>query len=387
MDSVGCGHAKDAIKFDDKNNPNTLLDIDTATNGLKLPTLESLGLGYLDEYKYIKAVNASENSYVMRLNEISNGKDTLTGHWEMMGLNTQKPFKTFFENGFPKELINLIEKECGYKVIGNCAASGTEIIKELGERQLKTKDLIIYTSTDSVLQVAAHEELYGLENIYKICEKIRQITLKDEWKVGRIIARPYLGSDASNFYRTSNRHDYALNPEGETALDILKSNNLDTIAIGKIKDIFNGQGISEFSKTKNNDDGMDKTIDIACNRDFRGLCFVNLVDFDMEFGHRRDVIGYKNALEKFDSRLKELLDCLKDDDLLIITADHGNDPVAEGSDHTRENVPGLFYSKSFTKGKYLGESNSYAILASIILNNYKISNKYYDSTEIMDKFL
>ncbi len=380
LDSVGVGHAKDAAKFNDLTNPNTLLDIDKATNGLKLPNLERLGLGYLDDYKFIKKENAINKSYILRLNETSNGKDTMTGHWEMMGINTIKPFKTFFENGFPKELIEQIELKTNHKVIGNYATSGTEIIKQLGERQLKTKELIVYTSSDSVLQVAAHEDVINIDELYKICQICREITMKDEWKVGRIIARPFIGNDANSFVRTKKRHDYALSPSSKTYLDHLKENGYDVISIGKINDIFNSCGITEAYKTVSNHDGMEKTQNLAKNSDFNGLCFVNLVDFDSEYGHRRNVNGYKECLEEFDKDLGSLIQNLNENDLLVLTADHGNDPIAPGSDHTREQVPAIFYSKVFTKGTYIGESDTFALLGSTIAANFNI----YDETLLND---
>lgn len=372
MDSVGVGHGKDSDKFNDSFDSNTILNIDKNTTGLILPTLESLGLGYFDNYKFIKPIK-NPHTLIYRMNEASNGKDTMTGHWEMMGLKITKPFKTFTDTGFPKELIDELEKQTGYKTMGNKSASGTEIIKELGERQLKTHELIVYTSSDSVLQIAANEAIWPIEEQYRICSIAREITMKDEWKVGRVIARPFIGDKADNFTRTKKRHDYAVSPFAKTYLDKLCEAKLDSIAVGKIVDIFNNCGVSEFIKTAGNDDGMDKTINIAANKDFTGLCFVNLVDFDSEYGHRRNVVGYKECLEQFDKRLKELLEVLRDDDLLVITADHGNDPTQPGTDHTREQVPAIFYSKSINDaGGYFGETNNFALLGSVVADNFNL---------------
>lgn len=293
LDSVGIGHAHDAAKFDDAGT-NTLLNIDKSVKGLNLPALEALGLGYLDNYLKIKKI-PNYKGYYGRVSELSLGKDTMTGHWEIMGLNIVKPFKTFTDTGFPKKLLDEISKLSGHGIIGNVAASGTEIIKQLGEQHLRTKDLIVYTSADSVIQIAAHEDIVPIPELYKICEIARKLTLKDEWKVGRVIARPFIGTNKDNFKRTSNRHDYALSPFAETYLDILKDNNLDVISVGKISDIFNGSGITKSIKTKSNAHGVEETIKLI-KSDFKGLCFVNLVDFDSEYGHRRDPLGYGKAL-------------------------------------------------------------------------------------------
>ena len=364
MDSLGVGEMPDASRFHDQGS-NTLKHIIEKAGPINAPTLEKLGIGDFVDIGF-KKVN-HPNSYTCILKETSNGKDTMTGHWEMMGINTKKPFKTFFDNGFPKELIDELEKQTGRKVIGNYAASGTEIIKVLGEEHIKDGSLIVYTSSDSVLQIAANEAIIPVEELYKICEIARKITLKDEWKVGRIIARPFIGDKADSFVRTKNRHDYALSPSSKTYLDYIQLSGLDVISVGKIFDIFNGQGLNESNRIKSNHNGMEITTEFAKNRDFKGLCFVNLVDFDSEYGHRRNIVGYKDSLEEFDKDLGLLIKELKDDDLLIITADHGNDPTATGTDHTREQVPAIFYSKSFKVGKYNGESNTFASLGSTIV--------------------
>ena len=293
----------------------------------------------------------------------------MTGHWEMMGILTTKPFKTFTDTGFPKELIDELEEKTGRKIIGNIAASGTEIIKQLGEEQMKTGALIVYTSADSVLQIAAHESIIPLNELYKDCEIARDICMRPEYLLGRIIARPYVGDNKDNFKRTSNRHDYALSPTGTTAMNILKDAGYEVSCVGKINDIFNGAGVTRTQRTISNNDGMDKTIEEA-KKDYKGLCFVNLVEFDSEYGHRRNPIGYGKAIEDFDKKLKILLDTIKDDDLVMITADHGNDPTHTGSDHTREHVPLLCYSKSIVDGRQLNERNTFADIGATILENF-----------------
>lgn len=364
LDSVGIGEAKDASKFGDTGS-NTLGHIIEKTN-VNLKNLNELGLSNLlkNELKNTKA-------YYTVANEISNGKDTLTGHLEMMGIKTEIPFKTFTNTGFPEELINQLEKECDRKVIGNCNASGTEIIERLGKEHIETGNIIVYTSADSVLQIAAHEEIIPLKELYKICEIARKITLKEEYKVGRVIARPFVGTPG-NFIRTSNRHDYALDPSDKTVLDNLKENGYDVISIGKIADIFNNNGITESIKTKDNMDGVDKILEVI-KKDFNGLCFANLNDFDSKYGHRRDVIGYKDALLDFDNRLPEIINSLKDEDLLIITADHGNDPTFKGTDHTREKVPVYIYNKQFKETKKLDELNTFADIGFSIADNFNIT--------------
>jgi phosphopentomutase len=297
----------------------------------------------------------------------------MTGHWEMMGIYTEKPFQTFTDTGFPPELISELEKRTGHKIIGNYSASGTEILKELGEEQMRDNSLIVYTSADSVLQIAAHEEVTGVPELYRCCEIARELCMKPEWMVGRIIARPFIGTNASNFKRTPNRHDLTLKPEKPTMMNVLQDNGFMTTCIGKIGDIFDQYGVVKTEKTISNEDGMDKTIRQAKEFDFTGLCFVNLVEFDSEYGHRRDVPGYAQAIERFDIRLKELIGVLKEDDLLIVTADHGNDPTWPGTDHTRERVPLLMYSKSFTNGRYIEERSSFADMGATVLKNFKLN--------------
>ena len=365
LDSVGIGQAKDAFLFNDLE-ANTLLHTLISTNGT-LPNLERMGL--LDLIKKSKD-NLKRDSYHMKASCISAGKDTLTGHLEMMGIKTEKPLKTFTETGFPKELIKELEDKTGRKVIGNISASGTAIIEQLGEEHIKTGSIIVYTSADSVLQIAAHEEVIPLQELYKICEIAREITLKDEWKVGRIIARPFIGTPG-NFIRTSNRHDYALDPPGKTILDELKETSLAVIAIGKISDIFNNRGITKSIKTKDNLDGIEK-IKNTMQEDFTGLCFANLNDFDSKYGHRRDPIGYMKALKEVDDNINSLKDNLNMDDLLIITADHGNDPTFKGTDHTREMTPVLVYNKNFKTPSLLEDLETFADIGSTIAENFNI---------------
>lgn len=376
LDSVGIGAAKDADKFHDEGT-NTFGHTVEKTH-VELPNFEKLGY-----FNILNHSNEPTISYYTKAEEISNGKDTLTGHLEMMGVVTEKPFKTFLETGFPDELIREIEQISGRKVIGNKAASGTEIIKELGEEQIKTGALIVYTSADSVLQIAAHEDIIPLDELYSICEKVRKITMKEEWKVGRIIARPYIG-EPGNFTRTPNRHDYALNPAHETVLDYLKQNQYSVIAIGKISDIFNNCGITESTKTKDNLDGINQ-IKETIQRDFKGLCFANLNDYDSKYGHRRDVEGYAKALKEFDDHLPEIISLLKEDDLLMITADHGNDPTFRGTDHTRENTPVIFYSKKLNNPSRLPILKTFSDIGATIADNFSVQTPNGES--VLDKLI
>lgn len=365
MDSVGIGEAPDAAAFGDVG-ADTLGNI-ARTAGLNVPELEKLGLGHIADIKQIKPI---ENyiGYNTKLEEISVGKDTMTGHWEIMGLHIDTPFRVFPE-GFPSDLIEKIETFSNRKIIGNKPASGTEILDEFGAHQMETGDLIVYTSADSVLQIAAHEDIIPLEELYSICEYARKITLEDPYMIGRIIARPYLG-EPGNFTRTSNRHDYALSPFNDTALDHLKDEQFDVIAIGKISDIFNNKGITDSVRTKSNMDGVDQLLNVM-KRDFTGISFLNLVDFDAIYGHRRNVEGYRDAIEDFDKRIPEILEALEEDDLLIITADHGNDPTAPGTDHTREYVPMLVYSKGMQKSGKL-QQGYFSDIAQTIVDNFEV---------------
>ena len=369
IDSLGAGEMPDAASYGDAGT-DTLGHIAANVEEFKIPNLQKLGIANLKDLAGIAPVEKTL-SYYGKLREASNGKDTMTGHWEMMGLHITTPFKTFTETGFPKELIDELSKRTGRTIIGNKSASGTEILEELAEEEIATGHMIVYTSADSVLQICGNEETFGLDELYRCCEIAREITMKDEWKVGRVIARPYVGKKKGEFKRTSNRHDYALKPYGRTALNALKDAGLDVISVGKIFDIFDGEGITESNKSKSSVHGMEQTIEIA-KRDFEGFCFVNLVDFDALWGHRRDVKGYAQELEKFDVKLGELLGELKEDDLLIITADHGNDPTHTGTDHTRERVPFLAYSPSMKEAGELEEADTFAIIGATIADNFGV---------------
>ncbi|MGB7594615.1 MAG: phosphopentomutase [Erysipelotrichaceae bacterium] len=369
MDSVGFGEMPDAAKYGDVG-ADTIGHIAQAVGGLHLPTMQKMGVGNLHAILGVDPV-AKPSGYYTKMMELSPGKDTMTGHWEIMGLNVSEPFITFTEHGFPKELLDELEARTGHKIIGNKAASGTEIMEELGERHVKTGEMIVYTSADSVLQIAANEDTFGLQELYRCCAIAREITMKPEWRVGRIIARPFKGNRAGEFKRTYNRHDYALQPFAPTVLDTLKDAGFDVLAVGKINDIFDGSGITSTVKTKSNEDGMDKTIEIA-QKDFHGLCFVNLVDFDALWGHRRNPQGYANDLNAFDVQLATLLEYLTEDDLLILTADHGNDPVAPGTDHTREMVPLIFYNKAFKDSGLLPVTDTFAYLGATIAENFGV---------------
>ena len=369
IDSLGAGAMPDAAEYGDTGT-DTLGHISESVDSLVIPNLQKLGMANLHPLKQVEAV-AKPLAHYGKLREASIGKDTMTGHWEMMGLHITKPFKTFTDTGFPPELIAELEKRTGHKVIGNKAASGTAILDELAEEEIATGHMIVYTSADSVLQICGNEETFGLEELYRCCEIAREITMKDEWKVGRIIARPYVGKKKGEFKRTSNRHDYALKPYGRTALNALKDKGYDVISVGKIADIFDGEGITEANKSKSSVHGMEQTIEIA-QKDFTGLCFVNLVDFDALWGHRRNPEGYARELEKFDVKLGELLSLLREDDLLIITADHGNDPTHTGTDHTREKVPFIAYSPSMKENGQLPESDTFAIIGATIADNFGV---------------
>ena len=370
LDSVGIGAARDAAAFGDAG-ADTLGHISLNVPGMKIPHLQSLGIANVHRLPHVRA---AENTlgYYARLREASNGKDTMTGHWEMMGLHITTPFKTFTETGFPKELIDELSRRTGRVIIGNKSASGTAILDELGEEEIATGHMIVYTSADSVLQICGNEETFGLEELYRCCEIARELTMRDEWKVGRVIARPYVGRKKGEFRRTSNRHDYALKPYGATVLNALKEAGYDVISVGKIADIFDSEGITESNKSKSSVHGMEQTIELA-GRDFAGLCFVNLVDFDAQWGHRRNVQGYAEELERFDVKLGQLLPLLRDDDLLILTADHGNDPTFRGTDHTREDVPFLAYSPSMQGHGALSDCDTFAVIGATIADNFGVA--------------
>ena len=369
LDSLGIGAMPDAARFADEG-ADTFGHILEKTKTLNIPNLRRLGFLNLKCGGDMKGVESPEGRF-MRMREASNGKDTMTGHWEMMGIKTEKPFRTFTEHGFPAELIKELEKQCGKKVIGNKSASGTEIIEELGEEEIRTGSMIVYTSADSVMQICGNEETFDLEELYRCCETARRITMKDEWRVGRVIARPYIGMKKGEFKRTSNRRDYALKPPAPTVLNALKDAGNDVIGVGKIHDIFCGEGITKTYHSESSVHGMEQTIDV-CKEEFTGLCFVNLVDFDALWGHRRNVEGYGKEIEKFDEKLGVLLECLSQDDLLILTADHGNDPTYKGTDHTREYVPFLAYSQRMQAGGPLPEAETFAVIGATVAENFGV---------------
>lgn len=369
MDSLGVGAMDDSPEFGDVD-VNTLGHISCSVDSFHIPNLQKMGMANLTPLKQVKPVGKSLG-YYGKLNEKSRSKDTMTGHWEMMGLEVTKPFKTFTEHGFPPELILELEKRTGHKVIGNKSISGTEILDELGEEEIATGHMIVYTSADSVMQICGNEETFDLTELYRCCEIAREITMKDEWRVGRVIARPYVGKKRGEFRRTSNRHDYALKPLGKTTLNALQDAGLDVISVGKIRDIFSGEGITESYKSKSSVHGMEQTIELV-QKDFHGLCFTNLVDFDALWGHRRNPQGYAQEIERFDGNLGKLLSLLKKDDLLIITADHGNDPTYKGTDHTREKVPFLAYSPSMRGNGEISESDTFAVIGASVADNFGV---------------
>ena len=369
IDSLGAGEMPDASSYGDAGT-DTLGHIAANVEAFKIPNLQKLGIANLKDLAGIAPVE-KPLAYYGKLREASNGKDTMTGHWEMMGLHITTPFKTFTETGFPKELIDELEKRCGKRVIGNKSASGTEIIEELGEEEINTGAMIVYTSADSVMQICGNEETFDLANLYRCCEIARELTMKDEWRVGRVIARPYVGKKKGEFKRTSNRHDYALKPTGRTALNALKDAGLDVIGVGKINDIFCGEGITQTYHSDSSVHGMQQTIEI-CKEDFHGLCFVNLVDFDALWGHRRNPEGYGREIEKFDSGLGTLMNELREDDLLILTADHGNDPTYTGTDHTREYVPFIAYSKKMKETGAIENQDTFAVIGASVAENFGV---------------
>ena len=369
LDSLGIGAVEDSPEYGDVG-VDTLGHIAREVPGLKIPNLKKLGMVNLHPLEGMEPAEHPLGRY-MRLKERSRGKDTMTGHWEMMGLLVTTPFQTFTSHGFPKELIDELEKRTGRKIIGTKSASGTEILDELAEEEIREGHLIVYTSADSVLQICGNEETMGLDNLYHYCEIARELTLRDEWKVGRVIARPYTGMKKGEFRRTSNRHDYALKPYGRTALNALKDAGYDVVSIGKIYDIFDGEGLTQSNHSNSSVHGMEQTIQYA-KTDFNGLCFVNLVDFDALWGHRRNPEGYGRELERFDEKLGELLPLLGEDDLLILTADHGNDPTYTGTDHTREQVPFIAYSPSMEGGKDLGSADTFAVIGATVADNFGV---------------
>ena len=370
IDSMGIGDGPDAADFGDSG-ADTLGHIAETVGTFLIPKLVSMGIA---DIKPLAGIRPSGRplGYACRMTEKSNGKDTMTGHWEMMGVHTTKPFVTFTDTGFPPELIKLLEEKSGRRVVCNASSSGTVVLDQYAEDEIYNNKMIVYTSADSVLQICGNEETFGLQNLYDICEYAREITMRDEWRVGRIIARPYVGKHRGEFVRTANRHDLALSPTNPTALDALKEAGFDVLSVGKISDIFNTCGITEGVKSKSSVHGMEQTID-ACRRDdWKGVCFTNLVDFDALWGHRRNVQGYAQEIVRFDVKLGELLSEMKETDLLMITADHGNDPTYTGTDHTREQVPLLMYSPSMKEGGVLPETDSFAVIGCTIAENFGV---------------
>ncbi|MEA3423114.1 MAG: phosphopentomutase [Bacillota bacterium] len=368
IDSVGIGAMPDAERFGD-------FGVDTFGNiyktfpDMKIDNLKQLGVGKIDGVDYIDYNGSIIGSYG-KMKELSNGKDTTTGHWEIAGLHIEQPFKTYPE-GFPDRVIKKFEERTGRKVLCNKPASGTVIIEEFGEEHIKTGKPIVYTSADSVFQIAAHEDIIPLDELYSMCRIARDILMGED-QVARIIARPFIG-EKGKFERTPNRRDFSLSPFGKTILDELKENKFDVIAVGKIADIFNNQGVTEDVHIVNNMDGVDQTLRYIKEKN-NGLIFTNLVDFDAKFGHRRDVEGYKNAIEKFDLRIPEMIEAMNEDDILIISADHGNDPTYKGTDHTREMVPLLVYGASIKRNFNLGIRNSFSDIAATIADYFRVNN-------------
>jgi len=383
-DSFGIGQDPTAKDYDDVG-ANTYLSIKKNKEDIKIPTLEKLGLNCLLPET---SNNCEVNNYIAKAHEKSNAKESMAGHWEMMGIIVDKPFPTFTENGFPKELIDELEKAFGRKIIGNKAASGTDILNEFGEREIKTKgkEVIVYTSNDPVLQICGNEDVIGLDELYRMCKKAREIcSSKPEWNVGRIIARPYIGKSKNKFERTSNRHDYAVPPISKTYLNYLQDSGVYVQGIGKIGDLFSMQGIDNNISTTSNLDGIRKHLELIKKPvDKKTFIFTNLVDFDAKWGHRRDIDGYTKGLEEVDPILKDILDNSTKDDLIIVTADHGNDPSFKGTDHTRELVPVLIYSKAFKKKGILEDFLSFGDIGATISNNYKIKPLPQNKSHLKD---
>ena len=380
LDSFGIGGMPDAAKFNDEGS-DTLLSISKSDN-FDIPNLAKLGLFNIDKVDCKPKYNSPKASYA-RVMEASNGKDTTIGHWEIAGVESEQALPVY-PNGFPVDLIEKYEKLTGKKVICNLPYSGTQLLDDYGEEHMKTGDLIVYTSADSVFQVAAHEEIVPIEDLYNYCQIARDI-LVGEHAVGRVIARPFVGTGKGNFTRTKNRHDYSLKPPKKTMLSYLSEAGKDVIGVGKIYDIFDGEGITEKIKTANNQEGMNIAIELA-KRDFDGLAFVNLVDFDMVYGHRNNVDGYAQAATEFDVQLKTLLDVLKEDDMLIITADHGCDPATPSTDHSRECVPLLIYGKNIKENNNLGTIKSFAHIGATVAD-YLGVNANLDADSLLNKIL
>ena len=368
LDSVGVGELPDSKDYKDEGS-DTIGNISKAVGGLRLPNMEKIGLGNIEGIQGI-VKNDSPSGAFGKCSELSKGKDTVTGHWEITGVVLEKALNTY-PNGFPEEIIKEFEKRIGTKTIGNTVASGTEIISQLGDEHVRTGYPIIYTSADSVFQIAAHEEVIPLDRLYEMCKIAREL-LVDDIAVGRVIARPFVGKSGS-YTRTSNRHDYALDPFNKTVLDYIKESGSNVMAVGKIEDIFNKRGVTEAAHTKNNMDGVDKTIEFMKNGK-NGLIFTNLVDFDMHYGHRNDYQGYAKALVDFDNRLPEIVDNMNENDVLIITADHGCDPTTPSTDHSREYIPVLVYGKKVANNVNIGVRKCFCDIGKTVLDILKIDN-------------
>lgn len=370
-DSFGIGALTDGSPFQDPG-ADTWGHIDAACGPLHLPALMHLGLGELHKPVRTPAV-AHPAGTACRLLETSQGKDTITGHWEMMGLVVKEPFVVFTDTGFPPELIRELEEKTGHTVIGNKAASGTEILKELAKEELDSdsEKIIVYTSADSVLQICGCEQTMGLPELYRICETAREITMKPEWKVARVIARPYVVKEDGSYERTPNRRDYAIAPPSKTVLNVLQDHGLDVISVGKISDIFHGEGISRALHSESSDHGMKQAMELAAEK-FHGLAFINLVDFDAKWGHRRNPEGYARELETFDANLTSFMQQMRPDDLLMVCADHGNDPTYAGTDHTREMVPLLMWAPGMEKGVHLPDQKGFGCIGATILDNFAL---------------
>ncbi len=377
LDSVGIGEMPDAADYKDEGS-NTLKAASTSKY-FNMPNLAKMGLFNIEGVDCRDSVE-NPTAAVSRMYEASKGKDTTIGHWEIAGIVSEKPLPTF-PDGFPKELLDKLAEKTGRKIICNKPYSGTEVIKDYGKEHVETGALIVYTSADSVLQIAAHEDIVPIEELYRYCDIAREICT-GEWGVGRVIARPFEGEYP--YKRTTNRHDYSLEPPKKTMLDTLIENGLAVKAVGKINDIFAGKGISDMVRTKNNMDGVDKMLDYA-KEDFEGLCFVNLVDYDMLYGHRNDVEGYAKALTEFDERIPEILGMLKDDDILMITADHGCDPITPSTDHSREYTPLVMYGKNIKGGVNLGTRSTFADIATTILDYFGLKDGEIAGTSMLEE--
>lgn len=382
LDSVGIGELPDAADFGDAGS-NTLVNIKKARPETSLPNMAALGLGNIqgEDIHLLGKVDAPKGCFC-KMGEKSIGKDTTTGHWEIAGIVTAKPFPTYTETGFPKDVMDAFEEAIGTKTLGNYSASGTVIIQDLGAEHVKTGYPIVYTSADSVFQIAAHEEVIPLERLYEICGIARKI-LTGEHGVARVIARPFVGNEAEGFTRTKNRKDFSLEPTGVTILDLAKEKGMEVVAIGKIEDIFEHRGMTKADHTTNNADGIEKTIQYM-KEDFEGILFTNLVDTDMIYGHRNDVEGYAGALEYFDGKLPEIMAQLKDEDILIITADHGCDPTTASTDHSREYVPLLIYGKNVKEGVDLGIRKGFTDLGQTVADYLGLDAKFDGDSFLQD---